>query len=89
MQNLNFPIEVFHKLSKSSSASSSIGSSFSPIVCDFAISVVVVAVSVSDRVIALATAETTFSAGIMAARSSCSETVSTVAVIIWKTRCFY
>lgn len=39
--------------------------------------------SVSDSVIERAIALTTFSDGIIAARSSCSETVSTVAVIIW------
>lgn len=41
-----------------------------------------VPISVSERVMALVTAETTLSAGIIEAKSSCSDTVSTVAVII-------
>lgn len=43
---------------------------------------IIIPTSDSDKVMALATAETTFSAGIIAAKSNCSETVSTVAVII-------
>lgn len=43
--------------------------------------------SVSDNVTERATAVTTFSAGIIAAKSNCSAIVSTVAVIICKKEC--
>uniref|UniRef100_A0A2M4B824 Putative secreted protein n=1 Tax=Anopheles triannulatus TaxID=58253 RepID=A0A2M4B824_9DIPT len=51
----------------------------------FATCTVAVATSASDKVTDLATAGTTFSDGMTGAKSNCSETVSTVAVIIEQT----
>lgn len=89
MQNLNFPTEVCQKSPSELSSELRFGLSAeswsAPTIDGRAIWTVACATSASDSVTDRATAVTIFSDGIIAARSrsSWSETVSTVAVMIW------